>query len=69
MVVHENQRVGIFIDVQNMYYSAKQLYEKKDDALKVYITEDIVSKMFDIVAIAEDFSDYLRGLIIKYPSK
>ncbi|MBT4647899.1 NYN domain-containing protein [archaeon] len=29
MVVHFNQRVGVFIDVQNMYYSAKQLYGKK----------------------------------------
>lgn len=26
---HKNQRVGIFIDVQNMYYSARQLYNAK----------------------------------------
>ncbi|MFW6143736.1 MAG: NYN domain-containing protein [Patescibacteria group bacterium] len=24
---HESQRVGIFVDVQNMYYSAKNLYD------------------------------------------
>jgi uncharacterized LabA/DUF88 family protein len=26
---HSNQRVGVFIDVQNMYYSARNLYKKK----------------------------------------
>ena len=26
---HPDQRVGVFIDVQNMYYSAKNLYNKK----------------------------------------
>ena len=26
MIKHKNQRVGVFIDVQNMYYSAKNLY-------------------------------------------
>lgn len=26
---HKEQRVGVFIDVQNMYYSAKNLYNKK----------------------------------------
>jgi len=27
----QNQRVGVFIDVQNMYYSAKYLYKSKVD--------------------------------------
>jgi len=26
---HRSQRVGVFVDVQNMYYSAKQLYSNK----------------------------------------
>ncbi|MCX6667709.1 MAG: NYN domain-containing protein [Euryarchaeota archaeon] len=26
---HINQRIGVFVDVQNMYYSAKQLYSSK----------------------------------------
>ncbi|MBU0545873.1 NYN domain-containing protein, partial [Patescibacteria group bacterium] len=26
---HPDQRVGVFIDVQNMYYSAKNLYSSK----------------------------------------
>lgn len=29
MIKHKNQRVGVFIDVQNMYYSAKKLYNMK----------------------------------------
>ncbi|MFH2063366.1 MAG: NYN domain-containing protein [bacterium] len=31
MIKHKNQRVGVFIDVQNMYYSAKALYGRKVD--------------------------------------
>lgn len=29
MIKHKNQRVGVFIDVQNLYYSARHLYKKK----------------------------------------
>lgn len=29
--IHDEQRVGIFVDVQNMYYSAKNLYDSKVD--------------------------------------
>lgn len=29
MAQYEAQRVGVFVDVQNMYYSAKNLYQKK----------------------------------------
>lgn len=32
---HKNQRVGVFVDVQNMYYSAKNLYSAKVDFGKV----------------------------------
>src|SRR3990167_11499286 len=28
-VIHPHQRVGVFIDVQNLYYSAKNLYGRK----------------------------------------
>ncbi|MBI1960832.1 MAG: NYN domain-containing protein, partial [Candidatus Liptonbacteria bacterium] len=26
-IIHANQRIGIFIDVQNLYHSAKNLYQ------------------------------------------
>lgn len=28
MIKHKDQRVGVFVDVQNMYYSAKNLYDR-----------------------------------------
>lgn len=27
--IHEDQRVGVFVDIQNLYYSAKNLYDRK----------------------------------------
>lgn len=33
--IHKHQRVGVFVDVQNMYYSAKNLYESKVDFSKL----------------------------------
>jgi len=41
----------------------------KDDPTKVYLTSKLVTYMYDIVSWVEETSDYLRGLIIKYPSK
>ncbi len=32
---HKEQRVGVFVDVQNMYYSAKQLYGYKVNFLQI----------------------------------
>lgn len=29
MIKHKDQRIGVFVDVQNMYYSAKNLYGSK----------------------------------------
>ncbi|MEM2139324.1 MAG: NYN domain-containing protein [Candidatus Woesearchaeota archaeon] len=29
MPIHKDQRVGVFVDIQNMYYSAKQFYNSK----------------------------------------
>ena len=29
MIKHPDQRVGVFVDVQNMYHSAKNLYKAK----------------------------------------
>lgn len=33
--IHEDQRVGVYVDVQNMYYSAKNLYDDKVDFSKL----------------------------------
>lgn len=34
---HKEQRIGVFVDVQNMYYSAKNLYQSKVDFGKVLL--------------------------------
>lgn len=33
--IHKDQKVGVFVDVQNMYYSAKNLYNDKVDFEKL----------------------------------
>ena len=38
MIKHKSQRVGVFIDVQNMYYSAKNLFNSKVDFGKILET-------------------------------
>jgi uncharacterized LabA/DUF88 family protein len=35
MIKHKEQRVGVFVDVQNLYYSAKNLYQAKVNFGKV----------------------------------
>ena len=46
-----------------------KVYKMNDNPTKVYLTSKLVTYMYDIVSWAEETSDYLRGLIIKYPSK
>ena len=46
-----------------------RLYKMKDDPTKVYLTSKLVTYLYDIVSWVEETSDYLRGLIIKYPSR
>jgi uncharacterized LabA/DUF88 family protein len=40
---HINQRIGVFVDVQNMYYSAKQLYSSKVN-FRTILTDAIVGR-------------------------
>jgi len=46
-----------------------KLYKMTDNPTKVYLTSKLVTYMYEIVSWVEETSDYLRGLIIKYPSK
>lgn len=43
IVKHPEQRVAMFVDVQNMYYSAKNLYQAKVDFGKV-LTEAVANR-------------------------
>lgn len=38
MIQHPEQRVGVFVDVQNMYYSAKNIYQAKVNFGKIIET-------------------------------
>ena len=40
---HINQRIGVFVDVQNMYYSARQLHKSKAD-FKTILKEAIADR-------------------------
>ncbi|MBD3254254.1 MAG: DUF47 family protein [Candidatus Lokiarchaeota archaeon] len=44
------------------------LYKKSDSPLRVTLTSKLVIDLYDIISWSEETSDYLRGLIIKYPS-
>lgn len=45
------------------------IFKKTEEPLRVNLTWKIVSLMYDIIAWSEQISDYLRGLIIKYPNR
>ncbi|MFW9879805.1 MAG: DUF47 family protein, partial [Candidatus Thorarchaeota archaeon] len=46
------------------------LYQKPEEkSLRVYLTSKICIKVFDMIVRAEEISDFLRSLIVKYPSK
>jgi len=46
----KNQRIGVFVDVQNMYYSAKNIYKTKVDFKK--LLQDAIANRKLIRAIA-----------------
>ena len=46
-----------------------KLYKMKDDPTRVYLTSKLVTYIYDIISWVEETSDYLRGLIIRYPTR
>jgi predicted phosphate transport protein (TIGR00153 family) len=46
------------------------IYKKTEEkSLQIYLTSKICIKLFDMIERAEEISDFLRSLILKYPSK
>ncbi|MHA1886218.1 MAG: DUF47 family protein, partial [Promethearchaeota archaeon] len=46
------------------------IYKKpQEKSLRVYLTSKICIKIFDMIVRAEEISDFLRSLIVKYPTK
>ncbi len=65
-------------DIENLKRSGREakykilgiIYQKsKERSLRIYLTSKICIKIFDIIINAEEISDFLRSLIVKYPSK
>ncbi|MFX1278902.1 MAG: DUF47 family protein [Promethearchaeota archaeon] len=55
---------------QAKYSILETLYQKPEkEALRIYLTSKICIKIFDMIIRAEEISDFLRSLIVKYPSK
>ncbi|AOV94977.1 hypothetical protein AQV86_03570 [Nanohaloarchaea archaeon SG9] len=65
--IHRNQRVGVFVDVQNMYYSAKNLYSSKVDFEKLLdsavMNRDLVrASAYVIQAETPDENNFFEAL-------
>lgn len=50
MIKHKEQRIGVFVDVQNMYYSAKNLYSSKVNFGKILDTAISARKLIRATA-------------------
>lgn len=50
MSIHKEQRVGVFVDIQNMYYSAKQFYNSKVDFSQILRTAVAGRKLIRAIA-------------------
>ena len=65
--IHKDQRVGVFVDVQNLYYSAKNLYNTKvnfREILKAAVIgrQLIRAKAYVIKADVKDESNFFEAL-------
>ncbi len=45
------------------------IYKKKDEPTRIHLTSDLINNLYNIIGLIEDIADYLRGLIIKYPTR
>lgn len=74
---HKNQRVAVFVDVQNMYYSAMNLYKNKvnfNNILKTAVEGRQLIRAFAYVIEADvkgekNFHDALEGIGFEVKSK
>ena len=45
------------------------VFQKTDKPLIVNLTWKVISLIYEVISYCEEISDYLRGLVIKYPGK
>ncbi|TXT66614.1 MAG: hypothetical protein BAJALOKI3v1_20077 [Promethearchaeota archaeon] len=65
------------IEIEKMRREARKLryslletiYKKTEEPTRVLLTSKLVNNVYNVIAWIEDIADYLRGLIIKYPTR
>jgi len=45
------------------------VFQKTDEPLRVNLTWKVIGLIYEAISYSEEVSDYLRGLVIKYPGK
>ncbi|TFG06513.1 MAG: DUF47 family protein [Promethearchaeota archaeon] len=45
------------------------IYQKKEEPLRIQLTAKLITLIYDVTQWVEEISDFLRGLIIKYPNR
>ncbi|MFX1256777.1 MAG: hypothetical protein ACFFAN_02880, partial [Promethearchaeota archaeon] len=45
------------------------LFKKTKEPIRINLTWKLIDLIYEVISWAEEISDYLRGLIIKYPSR
>ncbi len=65
--IHDDQRVAVFVDVQNLYYSGKNLYDRKVNFTQLLKTAVHGRKLTRAIAYAiqahtEDESNFFKAL-------
>lgn len=51
------------------FHLLEVIYKKSEEPTRVYLTSKLVTIIYEVANWAEEVSDFLRGLIIKYPSR
>jgi predicted phosphate transport protein (TIGR00153 family) len=65
------------IEIEKMRREARKLryslletiYKKTEEPTRVLLTSKLINNVYNVIAWIEDIADYLRGLIIKYPTR
>jgi len=47
----------------------EKIFQKTEEPLRVNLIWKLIALFYDVISWVEEISDYLRGLIIKYPSR
>jgi len=63
--IEELKRVGRSL----RFNMLEVIYKQTDNPTRINLIAQIVKDIYDVISWAEEISDYVRGLIIKYPNR